>query len=169
MSDKRAEAAPKKGRKMVMMAAVAAVVLAGGGGAFWWHSRSVSAEADGESGDAKHGARHAGKGKARHEDAGGIVPLEPFIVNLSGSHYLRTTLKLVVPDEKLAEKLAKNEVAVTRVRSTILELLSQQTAQDLVTAEGKTELKKEITERIAPLTGDIEVTDVLFSDFVVQF
>ena len=87
----------------------------------------------------------------------------------SGSRYLRTSLKLVVADEKKAEELAKNEVVVTRARSAILELLTTQTADELVTADGKAALKKAICERVSPLTGGSEVTDVLFSDFVVQF
>ena len=56
-----------------------------------------------------------------------------------------------------------------RMRSAILELLSQQTAENLVTAEGKTSLKETIAEHISPLTGGVKVSDVLFSDFVVQF
>ena len=56
-----------------------------------------------------------------------------------------------------------------RVRSTILELLTQQTADQLVTPEGKAALKKAIGEHLETLLEDTEVTDVLFSDFVVQF
>src|SRR5947209_8681483 len=129
MSDKQpaptaaAEAAPapKSRMKLMIIGGVAILALAGGGGAFWWRSHSAAAAEGGE------GAHHA----AKVEEGGGLVPLEPFIVNLAdptGSHYLRTTLKLVVPDEKAAEKLAKNEVTVMRLRSAILELLSQQKA-----------------------------------------
>src|SRR5262249_35178434 len=131
----------------------------GGGAGFWWWSRPAQAA--------------GGQKQKQHEQAegGGIVPLEPFTVNLAegGSRYLRTTLKLVVEDEKKAKHLAENEVAVSRMRSAVLELLTQQKAEHLVTAEGKAELKKTICEQLSHMTGGTEVTDVLFSDFVVQF
>jgi flagellar FliL protein len=155
------EATPKKGKgKLVAIAVAAVMVLAGGGGAFWWFTRGAHAASE-----------TTPKRAAAEEGGGGVVPLETFLVNLadkSGSRYLKTTLKLVVPDEKTAEKLAKNEVAVTRARSAILELLTTKTADELVTAEGKSALKKAICERVSPLVG-AEVTDVLFVDFVVQF
>ncbi len=181
MSDKPAAAAagaapPKKSNMMVIIiAAVAVLGLGGGGGFFYLHSKNAAkAEAENAEEDGGHKpAKKKGKKKAAaEEEAGGIVALEPFIVNLAdptGSHYLRATLKLVVSDEKAAEKLSKNQVAVMRLRSAILELLSQQKANELVKPEGKSSLKKEISEHIEPLTGGVEVSDVLFSDFVVQF
>lgn len=157
-----AAAAPakKSSGKLIIIAVVAVVVLGGGGAGFWWWSRPAHAE--GAAAEKKHEAA---------AEAGGIVPLEPFTVNLAdgGSRFLRTSLKLVVSDEKAAEKISKNEVLLTRMRSAILELLTQQKADALVTAEGKTELKKSICEHLSPMTGGTEVTDVLFSDFVVQF
>jgi flagellar basal body-associated protein FliL len=38
-----------------------------------------------------------------------------------------------------------------------------------VSADGKAALKKEIAERAAKVVEPIEVVDVLFSDFVVQY
>jgi flagellar FliL protein len=165
MSEKKEAApaaAPKAKRgKFLIIGIVAALVLAGGGGgAFWWFTRS-----------AKAAGAEAEKKPAPVAEAGGVVPLDTFLVNLAdknGSRYLRTTLKLVVADEKTAEKLTKNEIAITRVRSAILELLSTETAEQLVTAEGKSELKKAIGERVSPIVGT-EISDVLFADFVVQF
>jgi flagellar basal body-associated protein FliL len=55
-----------------------------------------------------------------------------------------------------------------RTRSAILELLSTQVATRLVTPEGKSEVKKAIAEQASRLLG-VKVTDVLFSEFVVQF
>ena len=159
-ADKPAEAAkPAKRGKLIPILVAVVVIAAGGGGAFWWFSRGAHAAAKHEP------ARQAA------ESGGGVVPLEPFLVNLAdpgGSRYLRTTLKLVVADEKAAERVAKNEVAMTRVRSAILELLTTRTADQLVTADGKTSLKHAIAERVTPIVG-VPVADVLFADFVVQF
>ena len=45
-----------------------------------------------------------------------------------------------------------------RARSAILELLSVQTAEELVTPAGKSAIKKAICERVSPLTGGVQVT-----------
>ena len=47
--------------------------------------------------------------------------------------------------------------------------IAQQTAGALITAEGKTALKKAVIERVSPIFEKTKVTDVLFSEFVVQF
>jgi flagellar basal body-associated protein FliL len=77
--------------------------------------------------------------------------------------------RLVVASPAAAEHAQKNEVLLMRVRSSILELLALQTADALVTPEGKTALKAAITERVNHVLEGTKVTDVLFSDFVVQF
>jgi hypothetical protein len=53
--------------------------------------------------------------------------------------------------------------------SAIVDLLSSETSQHIVTQDGKTELKKQIAERASKIIEPIEVADVLFSDFVVQY
>ena len=50
----------------------------------------------------------------------------------------------------------------------ILELLTLQTSDALVTTAGKTALKKAIAERVSTAIEDVKVFDVLFADFVVQ-
>jgi flagellar FliL protein len=190
MSEKKAEAAPKaapaKSNRLVVMGAAAFLVVGGGGGGFWYWSRAARAEA--KAGASHKDAKHSKHGKADEEEdpteeaedeapegpeaEGGVISLEPFLVNLAdkgGSRFLRATLKLVVADEKKAEKLSKNPAVIGRLRSAILELLTVQTADTLVTAEGKAALRKEIRKRASPLTGGVKVTDVLFADFVVQF
>jgi flagellar basal body-associated protein FliL len=52
-------------------------------------------------------------------------------------------------------------------RSAILELLTTKTADELMSAEGKTALKKEIAER-ASKAFRFKVNDVLLAEFVVQ-
>jgi flagellar FliL protein len=103
----------------------------------------------------------------------GILALEPFVVNLSdggGRRFLKLTLKLVVTEEQ-AKELEEDEVSKARVRSSVLEFLTTQTAEHLVTPEGKAELKKEIAERATHALEHehVKVADVLFTEFVVQF
>jgi flagellar FliL protein len=102
----------------------------------------------------------------------GLLTLEPFVVNLADpgvSRFLRVSVRLIVGTAAQAEEIQKNDVTLTRIRSAILELLTQQTADRLVTAEGKTALKLAIATRASEIVEGTTVTDVLFSDFVVQF
>ena len=161
MSDTPAPApeAPKKTGKspLVLIIAVVVAVAAAGGGAFWYARRGAPAAAE---------APHA-KNSER-----GLLSLEPFVVNLadaSGSRFLRTTVQLIVKDEAEAEHLKKSPASLMQTRGAILELLTVQTAEKLVTPDGKTALKKLIAERASTALDDTKVLDVLFSDFVVQF
>jgi flagellar FliL protein len=96
----------------------------------------------------------------------GIAALDPFVVNLAdagGQRFIRLTLRLVLEKKHDAEELGEDELARARVRSSILELLSLQTA------DRKAELKKTIAERATHALGHAKVVDVLFTEFVVQF
>jgi len=92
-------------------------------------------------------------------------------VNLSdpGSpRFLRVTLALVVDGEVHAKEFEEDTVVRMKVRSALLEMLSQQRASELVTPEGRTGLKKAVIERAAHNAEELKVTDVLFSEFIVQ-
>jgi flagellar FliL protein len=177
-----AEPAKSGGKSRLLIIIAAAVVVLGGGGAgayFMMHKPAAAVAADAGEGDneasteegahAKPHKKKAAKKAAAEEP--GLLSLEPFTVNLAdgGSHYLRLQARLILGTPPEAEKLQKNEVMVTRIRSTILELLAQQKAESLVTPEGKTELKKAIKDQVQEVLEGTEVDDVLFSDFVVQF
>jgi flagellar FliL protein len=165
-----AKAAPAKGKSrlklLLMMVAVVVLLATGGAGAFWWMSRGTPAAA------AAPGAHP----EPAHEETGTAVSLPTFTVNLAdkdSSRYLRTTLALVLPDADAAEEFTNPEhmggnVKLMKARSAILELLSTQTADQLGSAEGKEALKKAIAQRASKAFGT-KVTDVLFSEFVVQY
>ena len=89
--------------------------------------------------------------------------------------YLRTTVSLPIKDAEAAaslsaggeHKAAGEPVRIAMARSAILELLTTKTAEELMTADGKTALKKEIAER-ASKAFRFKVNDVLLAEFVVQ-
>jgi flagellar FliL protein len=159
--DPNAAAPAKKSRKGLMIVLVLVVLLlaGGGGGAYWFLLRTP---ANAEAAEAEPPPPPAPTG---------IVPLEPFVVNLadqSASRFLRVTLSLVV-DEEHAKELEEDKVAHMRVRSAILELLAQKNAGELVTPDGKARLKQAIAEGVAHAAHELKVSDVLFSEFIVQF
>ena len=152
--------APKKsrGKLLIVIIAVVIVLAGGGGGAYWWMRASA------QTGEAK------GTSGATDAEAG-MVSLEPFVVNLADTEarrYLRINVRLIVNGTDAATEIQENQVAAMRLRAAVLELLTQQTAATLQTADGKTALKKNIAERATGIVKPTEVSDVLFSDFVVQ-
>jgi flagellar FliL protein len=154
-----AQAPPAKGgKKLPLIIGVAVLLLGGAGGGFWWYT---------------HASAHAETARtaARKKDPTGIIAMEPFLVNLadtSTSRFVRLTLRLVVDDESEAKELEEHAVGLARARSAILELLATKQSTELVSVEGKTALKHEIAEKATAALG-VEVHDVLFTDFVVQF
>jgi flagellar FliL protein len=156
------EEAPKKkgGFLKILIILVAALVLlgGGGGGAWWWMHRG--------------GATAQAEAKEPPLEERGLVTFEPFMVNLAdegGSRFLKTTVALVVEDAEIAKSIEESPVVISRLRSDILELLTEQQAPTLVTPEGKDALKGAIKARVAHALEDKKVVDVLFSEFVVQF
>jgi flagellar protein FliL len=137
------------------------VLLGGGGGAYYWmFARGGEAP-----------AAEAEAAPVHEEEPGVAVPLEPFVVNLAdpgGTRFLRVNLSLIV-DEEHALEFEENPTVMARVRSAVLELLAQQTADPLITPDGKNALKKAIAEGAAHAVEGMHVSDVLFSEFVVQF
>ncbi len=102
----------------------------------------------------------------------GLVSFDPFVANLAdegGQRFVRVSVQLIVADAAQAAEMTEIPVMSMQARAIILELLSQQLADTLVTPEGKIALRQAIAERVAEALHEIEVVDVLFSDFVVQF
>lgn len=171
-----AEAAPgqstaaKKGGalKWVLML-VALLLLAGGGGGGYWYlvMRPQAAQAAGEA------AVDEGKPKKGRGEGGAALKFDPFVVNLAdagGVRYLRVGLSLVIDGTaEDAKHLEESKVPLLRIRSAVLELLSQQLADRVVTADGKHALKQAIQQQANTVLAPVEVTDVLFTEFVVQF
>jgi flagellar FliL protein len=153
-----ASTAPKPKSKSKLLAIAGVVILAGaGGGGYWWWSHRAPAEAQAEE-------------KPRAEP--GVVSFEPFVANLAdegGGRFLRASLKLVIDGAERAKEVEANAVERAQLQSAILEVLTQQTADALVTPEGKKALKTAILARTGEVLHETPITDVLITEFVVQF
>ena len=155
-----AVAAPKPKRKgggfkKVVLLVLLLFVIGGGGG--WWFLSGSGASAEVQEGQIEER---------------GVVPLETFLVNLTdpgGNRFLKVTLELVLASEAEAKHVADNAALMGHARSAILELLTEQNAQTLVTTEGKQKLKDNIKARVSEVLKKQKVLNVLFSEFVVQF
>jgi flagellar basal body-associated protein FliL len=54
------------------------------------------------------------------------------------------------------------------VKDVILQTLSRKTSHDLINEEGKNKLRAEIQEGIGRYFKDPKLTDVMFTEFVIQ-
>jgi len=162
-ADPAAKPAKKKSKGKLFIIASVVIVLLGGGGLAAYFTMRKPAETTEAAAAAPKKDAHAGAG---------IVSFEPFVVNLAdpgAQRFLRISVRLIVAEEEDAKHIQESEVQLMRLRSAILELLTAETSDHIVTPDGKAALKKEIAERAVHIVEPIEVSDVLFSDFVVQY
>jgi len=106
------------------------------------------------------------------------VILEPLLVNLAdrgGNAYLRIGLTLQVTDKAEVKTKQDHEgkkdpekEATAVLRDTALSVLGQQTANDLLASEGKEHLKGELRRALTERNVEINVTDIYFTEFLVQ-
>ena len=170
---KNADAPAKKRGKLPLIIGVVVLLAGGAGGGYFWWSRQQALKAAEASAKDGHGAAKAEHGAAdAGEHAGALLPLDTFTVNLAdteATRFLRTNVQLVLEvDEEVLKELEHQKLPIVRARSTVLELLAQQKSADLATPAGKEALKKTIAAHASKALHH-KVTDVLFSDFVIQF
>lgn len=173
MSDAAKTDKPAGKSKKTMMMGVSALVVVLAGGGYWFMGRASAAPKEKAKAHAADNAEEADDTEVDETGEKGLLPLEPFVVNLvdeGGTHFLRTNIQLIMAaKESDVEGLKEKKVETMPIRSAILELLSQQKASVLVTPEGKEELKAAIKKRVAKVFRKYKIREVLFSEFVVQF
>jgi flagellar FliL protein len=99
---------------------------------------------------------------------GPIFSLDTFIVNLAdedGKRYLRITMDLELTQDNLVKEM---EQRLPQVRDGILMILPTKRFDDIRTVEGKTSLRNEIIAKLNSLFGHEGVTNIYFTEFVVQ-
>lgn len=123
---------PAKSNKKLMIGVIASLVLVIAAGLGWYFTKG---------GD--H-APHAEEVKVVPPKVPLFVALEPFTVNLqreTSDQYLQMGITLKFFD---AENEAKIKANLPEIRSKVLQLLTTKTATELLTAEGKKQLVKDI-------------------------
>lgn len=179
---------PAKSKKLLVIVGAVVVVLAlAGGGAFWYISKqraAAAAEEDGTEEPAKAATKDA------HATPPAYLPLDNMVVNLAdvgGDRVAQIGVTLVVTDAHAADQV---KAFLPTIRSGVLLLVSQRTAAELLTIEGKEALAKSILrEAVLPFGGggeenaepegakkkkkkeehaEVPVSAVLFSSFIIQ-
>jgi flagellar FliL protein len=168
-ADPKAEAAPAAGskKKLMIMAIAGVLVLGGGAGAGWFflHGSGDAEAAHAEDAPAK-------KKKDKEHVKAEYVPVESFTVNLqpeNGDQYLQIQFTLQVDGPEQVALIKDN---MAKVRSRVLLLLSGKKASEINTVAGKQQLAAEIKavvqEPFDEGGDDQDVSDVLFTSFIIQ-
>lgn len=117
---------------------------------------------------ANNAATPNGQAQELHQAIGVIFPMDTFIVNLAdgdGKRYLRITMDLELAKGTVADDLKKR---LPQMRDNILTLLPSKRFEDIRTVEGKTSLRNEIIANLNGLFGRESISDIYFTEFVVQ-
>jgi flagellar FliL protein len=99
---------------------------------------------------------------------GPLFSLETFIVNLADqerNRYLRVTMDLELAESTDSNKLTER---LSQVRDSILMILPTKHFDDIASMEGKVALRDEIIARLNSLFNKKLVTNIFFTEFVVQ-
>lgn len=180
--------APAKSKKMLfIILGVVLVLVLGGAGAVFFISKQRAAAYDEE------GGSHAKTVEAAHKTPPVYLPLDNMVVNLAdpgGERVAQVGITLEVRDAKASDAV---KVYLPALRSGILMLVSQRTAVQLLSQEGKEDLASAILKEASiPFGGEHDdaeeeaaaaskkkkskrapvveypVIGVLFSSFIVQ-
>jgi flagellar FliL protein len=107
-------------------------------------------------------------GQAQTATLGPLFPLDTFIVNLADagrSRYLRVTMDLELDLSADAAQLTKK---LPQVRDSILMILPSKQFDEIASMEGKIALRDEIIAKLNSLFAGNVVTNIFFTEFVVQ-
>src|SRR5690606_36652850 len=144
-----ADAAPKKKGKKLLFVIIGIVVLAlaGAGGALYILKKNT-AEDEGE--DEEHLTEVR---KVDPKSAPTFLPLDSMVVNLAdpgGNRYIQIGLTLQLQDSATGDAV---KAFMPSIRSQILMLLSKRTSEEVLSAEGKDKLTRDIIAAVSETMG----------------
>lgn len=176
-------AAKGKKKLIIIVASVLLLILVGGGGAVFYISKQRAAAA--AAAEAGNGEPAAPAAHAANKTPPVYLPMDNMVVNLAdpgGERVAQVGITLEVLDAHASDTV---KAYMPTIRSGVLMLLSQRTADDLLSSEGKQKLIQDILrEASKPFGGAAEhvpaqktankapdtfpVVGVLFSSLIVQ-
>jgi flagellar FliL protein len=153
------EGGGKGGKSRLVMVAVVAIGVAGGVKGFVLGGGDKAAVA------------MAGAPTTTTTAPGPIVTLEPITLNIAGGRFLKIGLGLQLSGEHVGEGHGADSDDPTkgyaRALDITIEVLGGRPFEELVTPEGRTAAKEELTRRLREAYHD-EVEGVYFTEFVMQ-
>ncbi len=160
--EKEPQAEPKKSKNKIFLVGIPLLlllILGGGAGAYYlgvFNGNSSQASGTSE------------KASAEEQPLGPLVAMEDFVVNImhkDSTRFLKIGITLEVEDKKSTEALKKR---MPQVADAVLLLAGNKRYQEIKDLQGKMQLKADLLAKIQGLTGQGTVTNLYFTDFVVQ-
>ncbi|HHN75167.1 MAG TPA: hypothetical protein ENK10_08075 [Acidobacteria bacterium] len=148
---------------LIIIIAVAALVVLGGGGAammFMMGGGETPAQEAEKSTEA-----------AASEEQYYLVTLDTFVVNLAdpkGDRFMKATLRVVVNDPSLGERIRTDDLFRARLRDKTLSILSSKQFKDVNSPVGKESLRRELTREYSQIFPPGSVKEVLFVELIIQ-
>jgi flagellar FliL protein len=163
-------AAPKKkgGKKKLLIIVFVLLLMGGGGGFYYWRHRAAAKALIAKEGLAQKSGEQKKGSTSDDGEVKEVIELQPFIVNLADkneSRYLRMTISLGV-GESSEEKA--DILFITRVRNAIVATITNRTSDQILTVEGKAELRKDMLGAARSAVAKPEVHAIYITDFIVQ-
>ena len=158
----------KKTSKLLIIILLIASLAIGGAAIFLVITNMTSDDKSGVAEGRNAGDEGDGGKKVGMDKLGPIMPLEPFIVNLSGAggrNYLKIEITLEF-DKKGVQAELENKMPL--IKDSILLLLATKSFESIQTAEGKLMLKNEIITRLNRFLSTGVIQNLYFTNFVVQ-
>ena len=156
------EEAPKKKSKKFLFIILGVVILALGGGGFFAYTKFFTPES------AIEGNEDVEEHANPLEAIGEMYQLEQFIVNLShpqGKRYLKLKVELELESATAVEMATK---ASPKLRDVVIMMLTSMTFEEVMTPEGKIQIRDELLERFNQVIRPERVKNIYFTEFVVQ-
>jgi flagellar FliL protein len=175
-SNETAQASVKKSKKTLFIAAgVVLILLLAGIPATIMLLKSKSKDqieeikADAATGDeaamVAEGANDLDELLDGEERLGAFFPLDSFVLNLSGSGFIRAQFQIEFIERDLPKRFYTRLIPI---RDELIALITSKKAEELLTPQGKAALKTEIKELINEQLRKEEVKRVYFTQFVIQ-
>ena len=161
------EKEPAKGgsKLLVIIIAILVLLLVGGAAAFYFLVMpKMAVDAGSEKTEEEIAIEKA------QEELAGIgesVELDSFVVNLEGDsgRYLKTTLVLQVSSAMAVEEISSRG---PQIKDAVITILSSKPPEDILSVQGKYDLKVELIKRINSFIKAGVVKELYFIEFVVQ-
>jgi flagellar FliL protein len=176
--EEKKEQAPVEKKKLpvkIIIIALAVVLVLGGAAAGYFMFASHKGKSSGKEDTGKETKKEQVKeegskkgGSGGEGVSGNMKLLDPFIVNLAdaeGQRYLKAVIELELDNASLEGEI---QGKLPQIRDEILMILSNKTFDDVSTTAGKRMVKREVASAVNKYLTGGQVTQVYFTEFVVQ-
>lgn len=162
----KAKDGKKKSPVMLIGILVGVLVLLLGGSFFLVTKLTAQPAAETGEGEGEgHGKKEGKSGKHAKVEKFEVKDLVLNTGDGSSSRFVKISLAMEFDDPKLEKELEEKEY---RVRDLLINLVAHRTAVELASVEVREELRGQILDELNSTIGEGHITEVFFSDFIIQ-